>query len=134
MRKRSTLTFAGCLAMGILAATGTAHANGVAQCFTTGAAGSMGYDYQGGVTAPIDVELGVSDTSADSHHVAVRLITRDTNGDRHNWSWHHWYSGKDTGNTWNTTAQDTDKGIRDLGVQAAVFEGDHLLNSCTEWD
>lgn len=136
MRKRSTLAFAGCLLMAAMASTGTAQAavdTGQADCITTGAAGNMGYsqrDYR--YDGVYDISLGVTDMNADGNHVAVRLITTDSGGVRTNWAWHHWYDGAHTGYTWYTTAQ-SNNGIAGLAVQVGRFEGDKLLNSCTDW-
>ncbi|MFF7446079.1 MULTISPECIES: hypothetical protein [unclassified Streptomyces] len=136
MRNRSILAFAGCLLLGAIATTGTAQAAPAeewASCITNGADGSSNVRWWGGITEEVSVSLNVNDLRADGNHVAVRLLTHDSNGDRHNWSWHHWYGGKDTGHYWDTTAQDSSKGIRDAGVQVARFEGDNLLDSCTSW-
>ncbi|MFJ9709894.1 hypothetical protein [Streptomyces sp. NPDC101234] len=76
-----------------------------------------------------DVSLYVKDLRADGHHVAVRLVTRRSDGSNHYWSWHHLYAGEGTDQTWNTTATDSG-GIHTVWRQIGIFEGDSLLNSC----
>jgi hypothetical protein len=117
-----------------MATTGTSQASDeFDDCTTTGASGWVSADWRGSITEIVDVGLGVADTSADGHHVAVRLMTHDSGGDIRYWSWHHWSEGNDTSNTWYTTAQDSNSGIRDVGVQVGRFEGSTLLNSCKSW-
>ncbi|MFE2938609.1 hypothetical protein ACFXKG_05965 [Streptomyces sp. NPDC059255] len=48
------------------------------------------------------------------------------------WTWRSNTSGANTTKEWATTAQSS-SGIYEVGVQVARFEGDTLLNSCTDW-
>ncbi|MGJ5751413.1 hypothetical protein [Streptomyces puniciscabiei] len=75
------------------------------------------------------MSLYVKDTAADGHDVAVRLVTRRSNGTDHYWSWHHLYAGQGTDQTWNTTASDSG-GIRLVWREVAVMEGGSVLNFC----
>ncbi|MGW3203447.1 hypothetical protein [Streptomyces sp. NPDC001135] len=77
-----------------------------------------------------DVSLKVEDTAADGRNVAVRLVTRRSNGTDHYWSWHHLYAGQGTSQTWYTTASDPG-GIRLVWREVAVFQGSSELSNCT---
>lgn len=81
-------------------------------------------------TTLTDVGLTVWDTSADGHHVGVRLVTRRSNGTNHYWSWHELYAGSGTHDSWKTSATDSG-GIEKVWEEVAVFEGDSKLGSCT---
>lgn len=74
--------------------------------------------------------LSVYDKKADGHHVAVRLITRKSDGRNHAWPWHRLYAGKGTSESWGTRASDSG-GIRLAFVQVGVFEGSTLLQTCS---
>ncbi|MGI5138978.1 MULTISPECIES: hypothetical protein [unclassified Streptomyces] len=76
--------------------------------------------------------MEISDTAADGHHVRMRFVSKQTDGKVHYWAWHKNTGGTGT-ITYNTTASDS-RGIFDAGVQVARFEGDTLLNSCTDWN
>lgn len=134
MRKRSILAFAGSLLMATIASTGSAQAaEGVAHCDTTGASGSMYYQAFDGILGTHYVDLSVHDHNEDGHHVRVRLLAKDTNGDLIKWPWRSWTDGAHSGYTWHTTAQ-SDKGLRLVGVEVARFEKSKLLNSCKDWE
>jgi hypothetical protein len=138
MRTRARIATA-CAAAGVMtiAFTGQASAGeGTASCSTTGARGSMGADYPSGEHWEYDefkIALSVTDTSADGHHVRVRLLTKAIGTDAVTpWKWHPLYAGAGETLTLNTTAQ-TSWGIWATGVEVARFEGDTKLNSCTDW-
>ncbi|MFD3933270.1 hypothetical protein [Streptomyces sp. NPDC058614] len=76
-----------------------------------------------------NVNLYVKDTHADGHHVAVRLVTRQSDGSNHYWSWHHLYAGSGTDESWLTTASDSG-GIRLVWREIALFEGSSRLTYC----
>jgi uncharacterized protein YfaS (alpha-2-macroglobulin family) len=81
----------------------------------------------------VDVTLSVTDTSADGHHVRVRYLTKsNVSSAPVKWKWHSLTSGKGTTLNYPTTAQDSN-GIIDMGVEIARFEGNSMLNSCTDW-
>ncbi|MFE3741268.1 hypothetical protein [Streptomyces sp. NPDC059134] len=83
--------------------------------------------------AEVKVTLSVTDTSADGHHVRVRFVHKTSGGGvTVPWTWRSNTSGANTTKEWDTTARSTD-GIYEVGVQVARFEGDTLLNSCTDW-
>ncbi|WP_201051683.1 hypothetical protein [Streptomyces sp. MBT53] len=71
----------------------------------------------------------MADTRADGHHVAIRLVTRKSDGSDHYWTWHHLYAGEGTSQTWDTTASDS-AGIHTVWRQVGLFEGDSLITSC----
>ncbi|MER5468065.1 hypothetical protein [Streptomyces sp. NPDC002685] len=101
-------------------------------CSTTGANGTVhvpGFIH--GATT-IHVGLSVYDSLADGHHVRVRLITKDANKNYTYWKWHANTDGKGALLSWDTTASDGN-GIINVAAEVARFEGDTLLNSCTDW-
>lgn len=102
-----------------------------AECSTTGAYGYIYSDFYGADTR-LDFSMTVFDSLADGHHVRARLITKDVNGVRKNWPWHANYGGNNTSLDLNSYAINS-SGIFDWGVQVARYEGDTLLNSCTNW-
>ncbi|CAM5662458.1 hypothetical protein SHIRM173S_03690 [Streptomyces hirsutus] len=79
------------------------------------------------------IALSVTDTSADGHHVRVRLLTKAVGTDAvTTWKWRSLTSGSGNTLTESTTAQSS-WGIWATGVEVARFEGDTKLNSCTDW-
>ncbi|MEV7033174.1 hypothetical protein AB0N99_23510 [Streptomyces sp. NPDC093272] len=94
----------------------------------TGASGGGNENLKNSTTLT-DVNLTVKDTRADGHHVAIRLVTRRSDGTDHNWPWHGVYSGAATSDSWFTTATDSG-GIKLVWREVAVFEGDSKLGSC----
>jgi hypothetical protein len=101
-------------------------------CSTTGANGTIRVDNFNGATSRINLSITVYDSLADGHHVRIRLVTKNSVGTVKNWSWRGNYDGEGTFKTWDTYAEDS-SGIFDVGVQVARFEGDSLLNYCTDW-
>ncbi|MEV1079947.1 hypothetical protein AB0I98_17125 [Streptomyces sp. NPDC050211] len=138
MRTRTRIaTAVAATAVLTVAFTGQASAaEGTASCSTTGARGSMGANYPSGDNWMYDefkISLSVSDTSADGHHVRVRLLTKAVGTDAvTTWKWHSLTSGSGNTLTLSTTAQ-TSNGIWATGVEVARFEGDTKLNSCRDW-
>ena len=115
-----------------VATSGSAQANPYqAECSTTGAWGYVYSDWYGADTR-IDFQMTFMDTLADGHHVRARLVTSDVNGVRKNWPWHYNYGGNGTYVDVNSYATNS-SGIFEWGVQVARYEGDTLLNSCTNW-
>ncbi|MEV0243529.1 hypothetical protein AB0I06_26950 [Streptomyces sp. NPDC050674] len=119
------------------AAFGPQGAVGTASCSTTGARGSMGASVPSGDHWPFDefkIALSVTDTSADDHHVRVRLLTKPVGSQQvFKWPWRSNTKGNGETLTVSTTAQ-ADYGIEHTGVEVARFEGDRKLNSCTDWN
>ena len=120
------------LFIGLISATPASATDATASCTTTGATGHATVYNFDGATDKITLNLGVYDSLADGHHVRVRLLTKNYVGTTKYWSWHANYDGAGVGKSWDTTATDSN-GIFDVGVQVARFEGDSLLNSCTDW-
>ncbi|KAB1988537.1 MULTISPECIES: hypothetical protein [Streptomyces] len=115
-----------------VATSNAAQANPMqAECSTTGAYGYVYSDYYGADTR-LDFDMTIYDSLADGHHVRARLITKDVNGVRKNWPWHANTKGYNTSVDLTSYAVNS-SGIFDWGVQVARFEGDTLLNSCTNW-
>ncbi|WP_043675951.1 hypothetical protein [Streptomyces xylophagus] len=96
----------------------------------------MGADYPSGdqwMYGEFKIALSVTDTSADGHHVRVRLLTKGVGSNATTtWKWHSLTSGAGETLTLSTTAG-SDYGIWTTGVEVARFEGDTKLNSCTDW-
>lgn len=103
-----------------------------ASCATTGASGSVKTVNGADPTGVVTVTLRVKDTSADGHHVRVRFLHQMSGTTIKKWPWHSNHDGNSTTSVWNTTAQ-TSYGIYEKGVEVARFEGNTLLNSCTDW-
>ncbi|WP_329340319.1 hypothetical protein OG866_32705 [Streptomyces sp. NBC_00663] len=120
------------LAVGMAAAPASAEVSATLICDTTGARGVVVVnDWQNGGTS-FPVSIAVGDNLADGHHVRVRVVGRAEDGDWIYWPWHANYDGNGTAKSWSSTANFSG-GIYDMGVQAARFEGDTLLNYCTDW-
>ncbi|GGV48429.1 hypothetical protein [Streptomyces griseoflavus] len=109
-----------------------AHAASYRWCSTTGANGGVTITNWTDPGATVGLSIGLNDTKADGHHVRVRILSEQSNGKVVYWPWRKHMSGADTGQTWNTSASD-DRGLFEIGVQIARFEGDKMLNSCTDW-
>ncbi|MFD7441539.1 hypothetical protein [Streptomyces sp. NPDC059909] len=101
-------------------------------CSTTGASGGYDANNYYGPDATISLNINLSDTSADGHHVRVRFLSRNVHGTVKYWTWRSNLDGAGTTKNWSTTASDS-YGLFDIGVQVARFEGNTLLNSCTDW-
>lgn len=112
-------------------------AGGTASCSTTGARGSMGATVPSGDHWPFmefKIALSVTDTSADGHHVRVRLLTKPVGSQQvFTWPWRSNTAGSGETMSVSTTAQ-AEYGIEHTGVEVARFEGDKKLNSCTDWN
>ncbi|MFF6876778.1 hypothetical protein ACFY9S_15865 [Streptomyces sp. NPDC012474] len=135
MKKRTIATCTGAAAL-LLAAFATSPAQAAptayAGCTTTGASGAVKITNWHGPGARVGLEFNLSDIEPDNHHVRIRLISEQYNGKRVNWPWRKNFGGSGTTETWTSSASD-DAGLHELGVQVARFEGDRLLNSCTDW-
>lgn len=137
MRNRARIaTTLAATAVVTVAFAGSASAAETASCSTTGARGSMGATYPSGDQWPygeFKIALSVTDTSADGHHVRVRLLTKPVGSQQvFPWAWHSLTSGSGNTLTLSTTAQSS-YGILETGVEVARFEGGTKLNSCTDW-
>ncbi|MEE1771631.1 hypothetical protein PUR34_26630 [Streptomyces sp. JV185] len=101
-------------------------------CSTAGSSGSIKIENWTGPGATVKLTISLYDTAADGHHSRIRLVSKDTFGKIHNWSWRMNYDGQGNGKTWTTTASHTN-GLFELGVNVATFEGDTMLNACSDW-
>lgn len=72
--------------------------------------------------------LGVTDVSADGHHVGVQLVTKTNAGAYKSWPWHEIYGGQGDDGAWSTSAYDS-AGIAAATVNVGTFEGSHLIVS-----
>ncbi|MFF8096018.1 hypothetical protein [Streptomyces sp. NPDC016675] len=109
-----------------------ANASEYVACSTTGASGSISITNWSNPGANVGISIDLTDTSSDGHHVQIRVISQQYDGKRVNWSWRKNTSGAGTTKEWSTTAYD-DRGLHEMGVQVARFEGGTMLNSCTKW-
>ncbi|TDT32168.1 hypothetical protein EV562_11021 [Streptomyces sp. BK208] len=102
------------------------------ECSTTGAWGYVYADWYGAASR-IDFQMTFSDTKADGHHAAARLVTEDVNGVKKYWPWHKDTNGANNGAVDYNSYATNSSGIFDWGVQVGRFEGSTMLNSCTDW-
>lgn len=100
-------------------------------CSTSGASGSFAFQWSGKYRLQ-PLQFVVSDTKADGHHVAIRLVTHKADGSVHVWGWRHNYGGSGNTQTWETYAYDS-AGIKRAGIDVAVMEGNDQLNMCGTW-
>lgn len=98
-----------------------------ASCSVPGASGSGSWVFASR-TQLNSVSLKITDTAADGHHVAIRLLTVQGTT-THKWPLHHEYGGKGSTQTWNTTASDS-LGIKYAYIEVLVMEGDSIVTSC----
>ncbi|GAA2406827.1 MULTISPECIES: hypothetical protein [Streptomyces] len=75
------------------------------------------------------LHMEAKDTYADGLHPAIRLVTKQRDGDTHNWSWHHNTKGAGTTGTLNTSATDS-QGIETVRIDGGLFDGDRLVGVC----
>ncbi|MFC8348783.1 hypothetical protein [Streptomyces sp. NPDC057280] len=118
------------MVMGISPASAATY---TAACHATGVNGSLystGWDY-GEEKIPY-ISLVVSDSAADGHHVAIRLVTYGfAPDDVVYWPWHHYYGGNGGTGSWETSAT-TGRDLVGFAIQAATFEGSTRLNYCED--
>ncbi|MFF4112231.1 hypothetical protein [Streptomyces sp. NPDC001714] len=130
------LSVTGVAAVAIFAATtvtDASAASGGASCSTTGATGSL--TFTNWSNNYVDISGWVKDTAADSHHVAIQLISSDGSDSVRDWPWHHEYDGKGSTLPISTHASTTDNFLRYVGVHVAVWEGDKIVGglTCSDW-
>ncbi|MFD5632311.1 hypothetical protein [Streptomyces sp. NPDC127072] len=119
------------LAVGMSAAPASA-VSYTMDCSTTGASGAGTINGWAVGATELGVILAVHDGSADGHHVRIRLLGKDAPGNLITFQWRQNTDGNGTTKSWTTTASYS-AGFRDVAVQVARFEGDTLLNACTDW-
>ncbi|MET7369440.1 hypothetical protein ABZS61_26980 [Streptomyces sp. NPDC005566] len=103
-----------------------------AECSTTGAWAKVSTD-RDGADDRVDFVINFSDTLADGHHARARLVTKDVNGIIKRWQWHKDTDGSNNGNVRYASYAINSSGIFSVGIDAARFEGDTLLNACTKF-
>ncbi|MGA5896731.1 hypothetical protein [Streptomyces venetus] len=133
MNKKVKATFTAAAALAVTAiGMSPAHADDQRWCSTTGANGGVTISNWTDPSAKVVLSIGLNDTKADGHHVRIRILSEQHDGKVVRWPWRKHTGGAGTGEQWGTTASD-DKGLFEIGVQVARFEGDKLLDSCTDW-
>jgi hypothetical protein len=134
-RKGLAVTLAGAaLTVGMSAAPAAAYPDYTMICDTPdgGARGVLVVnDWYVGKT-DVKVSIAVGDNLADHHHVSVRVLGKNDGGGLITWPWHQNYDGNGSSKSWGSTASYS-AGLYDMGVQAAVYEGDRQVSSCTDW-
>ncbi|MFE4369898.1 hypothetical protein ACFRMN_17030 [Streptomyces sp. NPDC056835] len=103
-----------------------------AACATTGANGSLTTPSFHSQDKRVDVTIAVYDSLADGHHVRIRVVGKTIGGTPVNFQWRQNTGGEGTVKSWTTYAEYS-SGLINVGLQVARFEGDTLLNSCTDW-
>ncbi|MEV0978124.1 hypothetical protein [Streptomyces sp. NPDC049915] len=139
MRKLHSLLIAGSVA-GLavpLAASPAAAAEAASSCYVQ--AGSIGTNPNAGRAVGswnwssgnslTSVHLEASDLRADGYTPAVRLVTKQRDGDVHYWALHKATGGAGTTLSWNTSATDT-QGIASAWVQGELLSGNSLVGLC----
>ncbi|QFQ98328.1 hypothetical protein F9278_21445 [Streptomyces phaeolivaceus] len=132
---RKSITAAGSIGAALLltvSMAGSAYADSYRGCTTTGASGQVRISNWTDPTAKISIHGELTDTKSDDHHARMRLLTQRADGSIHYWPWRKNTGGVGT-STFDTTAEDSDRGIFEAGVEVARFEKDEKLNSCTDW-
>ncbi|MEV5316621.1 hypothetical protein AB0K92_02905 [Streptomyces sp. NPDC052687] len=130
--RRSVLVTAGalaCLAVPAMASPAAADTVVADDCSTTGVYGT----FTANIVSSTKIDplgMRVLDTAADGHHVAIRLVTTENDGDVVPWSWHRYYGGNGGEDSWFTYASSS-AGIAKVRIQAGVFEGTTLLRLCS---
>ncbi|MFJ9726322.1 hypothetical protein ACIRP3_26540 [Streptomyces sp. NPDC101209] len=133
MKKALGVTVTAATALALTAImTSPAQAADAAGCTTTGASGGVEISNWSGPGATVGLTFNLIDILGDNHHVRIRLVSEQSSGHKVYWPWRKNYDGKGTTKTWTSTASD-DRGLFEIGVEVARFEGDELLNSCTAW-
>ncbi|MER8006054.1 hypothetical protein [Streptomyces sp. NPDC094149] len=133
MKKALGATITATMALALTAImTSPAQAASTAGCATTGASGGVKISNWSGPGATVGLTFNLIDTLGDDHHVRIRLVSEQSGGNKVYWPWRKNYDGVNTTKTWTSTASD-DRGLFEIGVEVARFEGDQLLNSCTNW-
>ncbi len=103
-----------------------------AGCATTGASGAVKITNWYNPGEKVGLSFTLSDIKPDGHHVRIRLVSKQYNDARKNWPWRKNTRGSGRSQTWSSSASDSN-GLFEIGVQVARFEGNKLLNSCTDW-
>ena len=127
MKKVQIFISAAAVSAGLLMASAPSASAAGSGCTVEGAYGTWSGTWASSTTLN-PLTLGVTDVSADGHHVAVQLVTRNNSGGYHWWPWHHIYGGRGDDGAWSTSAYDP-AGIASATINVAVFEGDHELVS-----
>ncbi|RPK94629.1 MULTISPECIES: hypothetical protein [Streptomyces] len=103
-----------------------------ASCATIGASAKVNTN-RDGADDRVDFVMYFSDDKADGHHARARLVTKDASGTIKRWKWQKDTNGANNGTIKYTSYAINPSGIFFVGVEAAVFEGEKKLNSCTAW-
>ncbi|MEV6017282.1 MULTISPECIES: hypothetical protein [unclassified Streptomyces] len=131
MKRLSVTSFAAMAIFATTTVTDASAASGVAACSTTGASGSL--TFSNWSDNYVDISGWVKDTVADGHHVAIQLLSSDGSAQNYPWPWHHEYDGEGSVLYVSTHASNANGWLRYIGVVVAVWEGDKIVRTCSEW-
>ncbi|MET9915570.1 hypothetical protein ABZZ04_00555 [Streptomyces sp. NPDC006435] len=101
-----------------------------ASCSIRGAKGRGSWEFVDANSIK-NVNLTVTDTAADGHHVTIQLTTVDRNLKSHSWKRHHVYDGKGASHTWTTSATDS-RGLKYVYIEVNLMDGDESLEMCND--
>lgn len=139
MRRRASLLIAGSAAALVipLAASPAAAVEAASSCYVQ--VGSIGTNPNAGrvigswnwasANSLTSVHLEAKDLRADGYGPAVRLVTKQRDGDIHYWALHKNTGGSGTTATWDTTATDS-QGIVSAWVQGELYDGSSVIGLC----
>ncbi len=131
----------GVLAAGLGIALGLgavpAHAAGstyYGTCNTKGASGSIatsGWQRGVGQKSVPSITLKVYDELPDGDHASIRAVAYYADGSKGYYPWHSDYDGYGTYKEFDTSIAAGSKGIWDLGIEVARYDGSKQLNYCS---
>ncbi len=120
------------LFVGFAASPSQAVVSHTAECSTTGANGSLittGWNYND--RSIPNLALTVRDSSADGHHVQIRLVAQYPDTYSY-FPWHADYDGAGSSKEFDSYVPQGGT-ISDVGLQVATYEGSTQLSHCTKW-
>ena len=123
---------ASALFVGFAASPSQALVTHTVECSATGSEGSLittGWDTNdSGIP---NLTLTVRDTSADGHHVQIRLMVGYANTTEY-YPWHYDYNGAGTSTIVNSYVPASGP-ILDIGIQVGTYEGSAPQSTCQKW-
>ncbi|WP_159038776.1 hypothetical protein [Streptomyces sp. NRRL B-1140] len=137
MKNRTKLalaTTASALLIGFTTSPSQAAAQAYATCYTSpaGASGSVSTSgWKSGDRSIPSLTMKLYDEAPDNHHVRIRLVVMYADTHKY-FGWHHNYDGWGTYKEFPSHVSQGGN-IFDVGIQAAVFEGDRRIDHCTKW-
>lgn len=124
---------ASALLVGFAASPSQALSTHTAECSASGSEGSLittGWDPYG-YSVP-NLTMTVRDTSADGHHVQIRLLVGYADTVDY-LKWHYDYDGAGTSTVVNSYVPSGPGQIADVGIEVGTYEGSKVVDSCIRW-